>query len=203
MRATCCWTSSTARHCRRRGRRVPPLPGRGRHSRPCRGRFRQVPQHRRETLGVVDIAEGPYPGGGDWTSPRGFDLGRRYKPRGRGRPRALTGAASKLFAGEAQPLIFRGGVDPAALLSEEPDLGLTIDEGDEDDAQSEPAAETGRGWFSVPAGAGREKLVSLRRARGRIRGRGGGVRWGAISSRWSSDENLRPVGTADGMRLGA
>ena len=52
--------------------------------------------------------------------------------------------------------MFRGGVDPAALLSEEPDLGLTIDEGDEDDARSEPAAESGRGWFLSPVGAGRE-----------------------------------------------
>ena len=106
--------------------------------------------------GWSDIAEGPYPGGGDWTSPADWTSPTLRSSEAADALELWTGAASKLFAGEAEPLMFRGGVDPAALLSEEPDLGLTIDEGDEDDARSEPAAESARGWFSSPVGAGRE-----------------------------------------------
>jgi len=47
-----------------------------------------------------------------------------------------AGAASRLFAGEAEPLIFRGGVDPGALLREVPDVGMTIDEGGDGDVDA-------------------------------------------------------------------
>ena len=42
-----------------------------------------------------------------------------------------AGAANRLFAGEAEPLIFRGGIDPGLLLREVPDVGMTLDD-DED-----------------------------------------------------------------------
>lgn len=42
-----------------------------------------------------------------------------------------AGAASRLFAGDAEPLLFRGGLDPGALLREVPEVGMTMDD-DED-----------------------------------------------------------------------
>ena len=147
--------------------------------------------------GWSDIAEGPYPGGGDWTSPADWTSPTLRSSEAADALELWTGAASKLFAGEAEPLMFRGGVDPAALLSEEPDLGLTIDEGDEDDALSEPAAETGRGWFSSPVGAGRESTF---RFVVRV-DESAGAAAEAVGRDFVAvviDENLRPVGTLMG-----
>ena len=72
-----------------------------------------------------------------------------------------AGAAGRLFAGEAEPLIFRGGVDPSTLLREIPDVGMTIDE-DEDEDDDIDLEDTARrdavdagfslGWFSSPLG---------------------------------------------------
>ena len=73
-----------------------------------------------------------------------------------------AGAAGRLFAGEAEPLIFRGGVDPSTLLRElRPEVGMTIDEDDDDfedldldDTARRDAVDAGfsLGWFSSPLG---------------------------------------------------
>jgi len=95
----------------------------------------------------------------DWTAPKGAPSLRSSEAAD-----ALelwAGAAGRLFAGEAEPLIFRGGVDPSTLLREIPDVGMTIDE-DEDEDDEIDLEDTARrdavdagfslGWFSSPLG---------------------------------------------------
>ena len=78
-----------------------------------------------------DIAEGPYPGGGDWTSPDFLTSPTLRSAEAADALELWTGAASRLFAGDAEPLVFRGGVDPEARLCDARELGATLDEDDD------------------------------------------------------------------------
>lgn len=121
--------------------------------------------------GWSDLSQGPYPGGGDWTSPADWTSPTLRSSEAADALELWAGAASRLFAGEAEPLFFRGGVDPRALISEEPDLGMTLDEDESEEMSGpkrgeevdrEPRAESGLGWFSSPVGAGRDGSSSFR-----------------------------------------
>ena len=78
-----------------------------------------------------DIAEGPYPGGGDWTSPDFLTSPTLRSAEAADALELWTGAASRLFAGDTEPLVFRGGVDPEARLCDARELGATLDEDDD------------------------------------------------------------------------
>ena len=78
-----------------------------------------------------DIAEGPYPGGGDWTMPDFLTSPTLRSAEAADALELWTGAASRLFAGDAEPLVFKGGVDPAARLCDARELGATLDEDDD------------------------------------------------------------------------
>ena len=78
-----------------------------------------------------DIAEGPYPGGGDWTSPDFLTSPTLRSAEAADALELWTGAASRLFAGDAEPLVFKGGVDPEARLCDARELGATLDEDDD------------------------------------------------------------------------
>lgn len=78
-----------------------------------------------------DIAEGPYPGGGDWTMPDFLTSPTLRSAEAADALELWTGAASRLFAGDAEPLVFKGGVDPDARLCDARELGATLDEDDD------------------------------------------------------------------------
>jgi hypothetical protein len=98
----------------------------------------------------LDISEGPYPGGGDWTSP---DYATAPTLRSAEAADALelwTGAISRLLAGDAEPLVFKGGVDPEQRLCDARSLGSTLDESSDDDCFVEWAADGSfSGWNSA------------------------------------------------------
>jgi hypothetical protein len=127
-----------------------------------------------------------------------------------------AGAASRLFAGEAEPLIFRGGVDPSALLREVPDVGMTVDD-DEDvdfqyaneddeyahdsdaasgkDGDGEECDRVGGGWCSSPLNA-REEIRFVVREDEPAAAAAAAVGRDFVAV--VIDRDLRPVGTLRG-----
>ena len=97
-----------------------------------------------------DIAEGPYPGGGDWTSPDFLVSPTLRSAEAADALELWTGAASRLFAGDAEPLVFKGGVDPDARLCDARELGATLDE--DDDCAVD--------WSAAGAFSGRKRVSS-------------------------------------------
>lgn len=81
--------------------------------------------------GWSDISEGPYPGGGDFTNTADWTSPTLRSPEAADALELWTGAASRLFAGDAEPLVFKSEIDPSSLLSDSTDLGATLDEDDD------------------------------------------------------------------------
>ena len=81
--------------------------------------------------GWVDVSQGPYPGGLDFTNKSDWTSPTLRSPEAADALELWTGAAVRLLAGDAEPLVFRNRIDPAKMFMDETAIGATIDEDDD------------------------------------------------------------------------